>query len=193
MIDTVRNRHSKFAIVLGNAPFTPSRKNPLDWQTRYAMVQENYPGTVVLSIHDQRDDVKWSQHLDAVIRSVFPHEKVVLYGGRDSFISHYAGKYPTVAMEGNASESGTEARQRAFHEIRESEDFRRGVCYATANQYNKVVPTVDVAIVRPTDGFLLLGRKANETKFRFIGGFTEESLESAVRREVMEETNFPSI
>lgn len=189
LIDTVRTSHSKFAVILGNAQFTPSRKNPLDWQTRHAMIQENYPGTIVLSIYDQRDDRKWSQQLDTVIRSVFPHEDVVLYGGRDSFISHYFGKYTTISMEGNASESGTEARKRAFHEVRETEDFRRGVCYATANQYNKVVPTVDVAIVRPSDGFLLLGRKPNETSFRFIGGFVEESLELAGRREVMEETN----
>lgn len=188
LIDTVRKQHSKFAIVLGMAPFTPSRKNPLDFSTRHAMIQENYPGTIVLAAYDHSSDEKWSKHLDTVIRATFVHEKVVLYGGRDSFIEKYTGKYPTVELEGNISESGTEARLRAFHEIKSTEDFRRGVCYATANQYNKIVPTVDAAIVRPSDGFLLLGRKANEVKFRFIGGFAEESLEQAIRREIREET-----
>lgn len=203
LIETVRARHKKFAIVLGIARVIPSRNNPLDFTTRHVMIQEAYPGTEVLSIFDTPHDTSWSNSLDNILRLLHPHEKIVLYGGRDSFIDHYFGKFSTVELASNVSESGTQARQEAFHEIRDTEDFRRGICYATANQYRKSVPTVDVAVERsrPDCGpkncttliEVLLAHKNEdgEGKWRFIGGHIDvgkESAEQAGRREVTEES-----
>lgn len=56
--------------------------------------------------------------------------------------------------------------------------------------YPTVFPTVDVIIRK--DGKLLLGRKATQKKFRFVGGFADPALdnsyEDAARREAKEET-----
>jgi bifunctional NMN adenylyltransferase/nudix hydrolase len=205
LIESVKARHNKFVIVLGVALVIPSRANPLDFITRYAMIQEAYPGTEVLGLMDQRLDENWSKELDGLLRKLHPHEKIVLYGGRDSFISHYSGKFPTVELAPNISESGTEARKEAFHSVHESEDFRRGVCYATANQYHKSVPTVDIAIEKlevstnKTNGVsinilhVLLAHKNEDGpgKWRFIGGHInvgKETAEQAARREGYEES-----
>ena len=58
-------------------------------------------------------------------------------------------------------------------------------------RYPTVFPTVDVVIER--DGKLLLGRKASQQKFRFVGGFADPALdnsyEDAAKREAKEETS----
>src|ERR1044071_6752407 len=57
--------------------------------------------------------------------------------------------------------------------------------------YPTVFPTVDVVIRK--DGKLLLGRKAKQDKFRFLGGFADPALdnsyEDAAKREANEESN----
>ncbi len=57
-------------------------------------------------------------------------------------------------------------------------------------RYPTVFATVDVVIER--DGKLLLGRKAHQEKFRFVGGFADPALdtsyEDSAKREAKEET-----
>lgn len=57
-------------------------------------------------------------------------------------------------------------------------------------RYPTVFATVDVVIER--EGKLLLGRKAHQEKFRFVGGFADPALdnsyEDAAKREAKEET-----
>ncbi len=58
------------------------------------------------------------------------------------------------------------------------------------NRYPTVFATVDVVIRKGNQ--LLLGRKPHQTKFRFVGGFTDPALdnsyEDAAKREAKEET-----
>ena len=190
LIETVRARHQKFLIILGTSPVTPSTKNPMDFATRWSMIQETYPGALILALSDNRSDDLWSQKVDTEIRSFFPHEKVVLYGARDSFIKHYTGKFNTVELEAFGDFASTKARQEAFHHIKSTEDFRRGVCYAAANQYRKNVLCVDVAVINHDKQQLLLGRKKEDGGlWRFFGGHVNvgETGEAAARREVQEE------
>ena len=189
LIETVRSRHAKFAIVLGVARVIPTKTNPLDFATRQRMIQEAYPGTEVLALADTRLDSDWSVSLDQLLRSYHPHEKIVLYGGRDSFAQHYGGRFATVSLEAAVGESGTQARQAAFHRVQDGEGFRSGICYAVANRYPIKNPTVDVAVER--DGQVLLAHKDEdgEGQWRFIGGHIDgtESAKTAARREVSEE------
>jgi len=57
--------------------------------------------------------------------------------------------------------------------------------------YPTVFPTVDIVIKK--DGKLLLGRKAKQEKFRFLGGFADPALdnsyEEAAMREAKEESD----
>jgi bifunctional NMN adenylyltransferase/nudix hydrolase len=190
LIETVRSRHPKFAIVLGVARVIPTKTNPLDVATRAQMIQEIYPGVEVISKLDERSDVAWSQNLDRALRSIHPYEKIVLYGGRDSFITRYSGQFPTVQLDEVLNVSGSQARQAAFHKILPTADFRSGICYAQANQWPRINPTVDVAIER--GGQVLLAHKTEDgdNQWRFVGGFIDakETAEQAARREAAEET-----
>lgn len=190
LIDTVKARHPKFVVVLGVARVIPTKSNPLDFATRQQMIQEAYPGAEVLSKCDERQDSVWSQNLDRLLRANHPYEKIVLYGSRDSFIGRYSGQFATVELDEVINQNGSQARQAAFHTIRNTEDFRAGVCYAQANQYPRKNPTVDVAVER--GGEVLLARKAEDgvNQWRFIGGFIDagETAVQAGRREVLEET-----
>lgn len=193
LIEFVRSRHPKFLIVLGVAPHTPSRLNPLDFATRSAMIQKEFPGTIVLPLYDENSDIVWSEKLDQLLKSIMPRERFALYGGRDSFIIHYKGTCASVGLTGEHQTSGTEIREAAFQNVLASGDFRSGVCYSVANQWPRVNPTVDIALLR--DDGVFLGRKPNESLYRFIGGFVNggESLEEAAIRETIEEAGINAV
>jgi len=87
--------------------------------------------------------------------------------------------------------SATDVRNDISNEIRASKEFRAGVIYGVYNTFPTVYATIDVAILNQYDEMVLLGRKKDETKFRFIGGFVDvedESLIYTVKREGREET-----
>jgi bifunctional NMN adenylyltransferase/nudix hydrolase len=189
LIESVMSRHKRIVIFLGVSPALVTRNNPLDFVTRKAMLLERFPTASVLSIPDMPSDSDWSHELDKRIREACPVGSVLLYGGRDNFISYYSGHFHTADLGQFGSFSGTELRKEVSREVRTTSDFRAGVIFAAYNQYPKVFATVDVAIIR--DNEVLLGRKPNQQKFRFIGGFsdpTDENYESAALREAEEET-----
>lgn len=189
IIDQVVELHKKVIVMLGTTSVLVTKRNPLDFVARKEMILQEYPTVTVLSIPDVPSDTEWSKMLDDRIREVFPIGEVVLYGSRDSFIQYYSGVFQTKELTPHIFISGTEVRTEVSKEVKKSEDFRAGVIYAAYNQYKKVHPTIDVAIFK--NNRILLGKKANSTKYRFIGGFVDtqdESYEDAVMREAYEET-----
>ena len=73
-------------------------------------------------------------------------------------------------------------------EVKDSTDFRAGVIYQAYNQYPKVHPCVDIAIME--NDKVLLARRPYEDAWRFIGGFakpTDTSYEHTARRKVSED------
>lgn len=190
LIDMVCSNHKKVIIFLGVSEIPNTRSNPLDFATRKIMIQEQYPDVIILPQKDQRSNEKWSQSLDAEIKVPFGDRTALLYGSRDSFIPYYSGKYPVTELVTDVFYSGTEARNKVSREILSTNDFRCGVIHATYAQRPVTYPTVDVVAVNDK-GQLLLAKKPNEDKYRFIGGFvdrTDISWEHAARREFGEET-----
>jgi bifunctional NMN adenylyltransferase/nudix hydrolase len=161
------------------------------------MINAHYPELPIMPLMDHPDDHEWSKELDRRIREVFPVGTVTLYGGRDSFIPFYSGQFPCQEVEPSAyvAASGTLERRNASLEVRSSADWRAGVVYAAYNRYPQVFPTVDVAVTRETENGnleILLAKKPGEKGYRLIGGFvspSDSSLETAARREVLEETH----
>ena len=189
LINSVKTKHNKVLIMLGIAAPLVTKRNPLDFATRKQMIMEIFPDIIVAGIPDVKSDYLWSNTLDKRIKELFPIGKIMLYGSRDSFIDTYTGQFPTTELDSEILISGTEIRKNVSHEVRNSIDFRIGIIYAAFNQYDKVFPTVDVAIIK--DNKLLLGKKLNEKGYRFIGGFvdpSDNSFEDAAKREVFEET-----
>jgi bifunctional NMN adenylyltransferase/nudix hydrolase len=195
LIEFVKSRHPKVIILLGCSRVPGTRKYPLDYNARRLMIQEKYPDIIVLPIMNQREDETWSDVLDDTVGPMLtPGQKATLYGGRDSFIPHYSGRFPVVEVEeptSIAGVSGTVVRQRLANTVQANAGFRAGAIWQAYNRFPLVISTVDIAIVDFAKNRLLLAQKPNETKWRLIGGFADvgsETDEEDAKRETMEET-----
>jgi bifunctional NMN adenylyltransferase/nudix hydrolase len=156
------------------------------------MIQHHYPDIVILALPDFGDDRRWSSELDKRVKEVYPIGDILLYGGRDSFIPYYkkgGGQFDCEELnEYGTFVSGTEVRKMVSEEVKDSTDFRAGVIYQSYNQYPKVHPCVDVAII--DNDKVLLAKRPYEDGWRFIGGFakpTDTSYEHTARRKVGED------
>lgn len=201
LLDLVSSRHDKILIVVGCAMWTGTPENPLDFPARMTMLKTRYPNAVVLPISDTMSDLIWSQKLDNLIREAFPFGGVQLYGGRDSFINHYHGKFDTMELDGiTDAVSGTRVREEVARRILQTEEERRGAIYNAQNQYKKVYPCADMVVWIPSPGAnnlptkqckVLLGRKKGDTGWRTPGGhvdYEDETYEQTAIREAREET-----
>lgn len=192
LIETVITNHTQSVLFIGVAPAMGTKRNPLDFMTRYIMLKNLYPGLLILPLNDNPIDEDWSHDLDKAINTLCPFGKATIYGGKDSFIPYYHGKHSTVEVDEHQCASGTELRHKASKHIINSFDFRRGVIYSAHNQYPKAIAAVDVAVVNTKMDLVLMGKKIGEDKFRFPGGFVDmddHSYELAAIRELSEETN----
>ena len=192
LIDFVLSKHDRVIIFLGLSPIKCSANNPLDFEARKQMISKEYPDITILYIKDTSSDYVWSDRLDEMIGDITgPNQDAVLYGSRDSFIKHYFGKYGTVEYRQHVFISGTEIRKKISSKVKASSDFRKGVIWATENQWSEPKPTVDVALLDDDNSHILLGKKKDENGYRFIGGFVAagNTWEETAIREVKEETN----
>lgn len=192
LVNHVLDRHKKVIVMLGVSPAIGTQRNPLDFLTRKLMLEETFGHQIsaIIPIHDQKSNEVWSKQVDTKIREIVPMGSVVIYGSRDSFISSYSGGFDTLELKPNSYVSATSIRNDTSKEVVKSSDFRAGVIYSVFNNYPTTYPTVDVAILNE-NGEVLLGRKPNETEWRFIGGFvdpSDQTLEAAAKREAAEET-----
>lgn len=195
VLDYVVERHDKVILFLGVPGHQQATmENPLDSQAREQMIREEYPEIIVRYIKDEQSDEYWSKKLDGQIKDhITPNQTVMLYGSRDSFISHYQGRFPTQELEAEHKVSGTEIRARIKrHSTKGTVEFREGAVWATYARFPTTYTTVDVAVFDEDFSHILLGRKPHESAWRLPGGFAEptsESFEQDARREVQEETN----
>jgi bifunctional NMN adenylyltransferase/nudix hydrolase len=196
LFDYVCSKHEKVICYLGLAPIMGTIKNPLDFNQRSKMINEDYPNVQCFYIKDTRDDALWCANLDNMISDVkMPSQTPLLYGSRDSFISAYkegGGKFDVEELESDSFISATQVRRDASRSIVSNYFVRLGMVLGSLFKYPTAFCTVDVAIMDNKRSRILLGRKPNEDKYRFIGGFSDPntlSLEDDCKREVMEETH----
>lgn len=190
LMDDVCKNHKKVILFLGIPPVYRPESDPLDFATRKIMLQNDYQNIVILPLKDNRDDHKWSKNMDEQISLTFNGGKALLYGSRDSFIPHYHGVHQTVELITDTFYSGTQVRKELTREVLGSDDFRAGVIYGKADRYPTSYNTVDVACLNGNNQ-ILLGKKPDENKWRFIGGYedpTDCCKEQAAKREFGEET-----
>jgi bifunctional NMN adenylyltransferase/nudix hydrolase len=198
LIDTVLANHAKVMIFLGLSQVRGSINDPLDFQPRKQMLLEayphdKYPNLTIGYVKDNRSDEDWSKKLDAQIGDLLaPNDTVVLYGSRDSFLTHYKGRFATKELQATRFVSGTELRAKIAAAPQSNPQFRAGAIWLTAQRYPTVYSTVDVVVFDPEERRVLLARKPLEDKYRFVGGFADpkndNSFEEAALRELAEET-----
>lgn len=192
VIDNVADAHKQLLIVVGVSPTLGTKKNPLSYTARMEMLQSTYPKAIITHLMDVGSDEIWSKNLDILIRSICPLGSVCLYGGRDSFIKSYKGAYPTFEIGVTDKTQGVEIREEIGKQTINSNDFRAGIIYHSQNQYPKVYPCVDIAILKKESKQwrVLMGKRKGNDKWRFPGGFVDPSdlsFEDAARRELIEE------
>ena len=199
LIRTVIQTHPRVLILLGISPVRGSITDPLDFQTRKQMLLDSfppseYPNLDVAYVKDQHSDELWSASVDSVISNfALPTESVVLYGSRDSFLPHYHGKHPTLELVSERVVSASEIRGKIAQAPQNHPMFRMGAIWATFQRFPTVYSTVDVIpyrLEKEKAVSILLGKKAGEKKYRFIGGFVDvedSSIEHAAGRELREE------
>ena len=197
----VKARHDGVIVFVGSHPAGLTKDHPLNFEVRKRMIEAKFPDFIVRELRDTRDDATWSKQLDAAISTVIDGPvEFVLYGGRDSFVPHYHGKYKpvelTLSLE-SQKVSGTAIREKFATTVLESSDFRAGMIYAAAQLWPVLLPTVDIAIFTTDYKQILLGRKDSDPvgKYRFIGGHAEKktpTYEADAKKEVFEETTLDS-
>lgn len=190
LIHSVLEQHEKVLLFLGTTPAIGTRRNPLDFITRKAMIEEAFPNiTMIMPLPDQKEDGVWSRSIDNKIIEVFGAKKATIYGSRDSFIPYYEGRNATCELEPESYVSATDIREKVSKNTRKSADFRAGIIYSIYSQYPFVFSTIDVVIIKGDE--ILLARKPGETGWRFVGGFVDvgdDTELTTVKREAREET-----
>jgi bifunctional NMN adenylyltransferase/nudix hydrolase len=161
----------------------------MDYATREKMLRDAYPDLTMLPIMDQASDQVWSNSVDSTIRTVFPIGSVCIYGGRDSFLPYYTGVLDTSEFPPTDYRPGTDIREEVGNYVPQTPNGRRGIIYSTQNQFRRAFVCIDCVITNGEMGIVAGSRPSEEGKIRLPGGFLDpgESLEAAVRREVMEE------
>lgn len=201
LIRTVMERHTKVIVILGVSATGVTRKNPLDFQARCQMLLEEFPDLIIVPLRDMPCDSQWSAQLDSLVGQLTtPTQSVVMYGSRDSFLSHYSGRYPKLELLQSTYVSGSDVRDKiAAGSTFNSPAFRAGAIWAASCRFPTCYVAVDIAIFDHDQGKtrakLLLARKPTDPKdqYRFIGGFLDPnkgaSLENNAAREVAEEAS----
>jgi bifunctional NMN adenylyltransferase/nudix hydrolase len=191
LINSVTQKHDRVLIFLGNSIIRNTTSNPLDYRARRAMIADKFPNVEIHYINDHPSDPVWSKNLDKLINEqLLPLQTVTLYGSRDSFLKSYSGKYNVCELEATTFISGTEVRRRVSNNYPPTSDYRAGMIAATAYRYPTAFQCVDIAVVNDKKE-VLVARKPDEKKWRFIGGFSDPrspSLEADAKREVSEES-----
>lgn len=194
LINTVKDNHKQIIIVIGVSPTLGTKSNPLGFTARMRMIQHEFPNAIVSHIMDRPSDEDWSSELDHLIQALCPIGSVCLYGGRDSFVKFYHGIYDTFEMAIINQGQGTLIRDDIGKKVLDTTDFRMGIIHSCQNQYPKVFPTVDIAIMKD-DGRIksvLMGMRKDNGLYRFVGGFADPkdvNYEQTAQRETIEEVD----
>lgn len=125
VINNVVANHPRVFIFIGQSPLKCTKNDPLDFNTRRAMLEEHFPEIEVHRIDDTHDNERWSRELDRQIGLLAgPDQKVTLYGSRDSFIKSYSGRFETVELKPTKYISATEIRKSIGIRSKKSRQFR---------------------------------------------------------------------
>jgi bifunctional NMN adenylyltransferase/nudix hydrolase len=207
LLSYANSRCDQLLIFIGVADQKYTDCDPLPFAERRHMLHEHFPQSIIMPILDHPDDRVWSANLDLVISSY--EADSVIYAGSNEFKAHYTGTTSVVTVNcGTFGTSGTLRRA----EIKNmnpsgSIEFRRGMIFATQNQFPRVIPCVDIlpfALQDPSkplkgdesrceylsEPHVIVGRKSHDGDYvRLIGGHVDpgENLDDAAVRELHEE------
>lgn len=190
LLDLAVSRHRRVFVFLGVSPLKATMHDPFDFKIRFDMISSAYPTVEIHKIDDVGDVERWSKSLDGHIAQLAgPTQSIILYGSRDCF--PYSGRFERDIILPTHEVSATIIRRQTGIVSVNSEDFRKGVIWATQNRWPICYPTVDIAVLDFKNNRLLCGKKRGDAFWRFPGGFADvnsDSYEEDALRELREET-----
>lgn len=88
----------KPVVVMGLSPLRCTASNPLDYESRIAVVEAEYPGKFNFRyIKDQNSDKVWSENFDKLVKETLATSgrslDVKVLGSKDGFYNHYVGEF----------------------------------------------------------------------------------------------------
>jgi bifunctional NMN adenylyltransferase/nudix hydrolase len=183
----------------------PSDDDPLSAELRARLLKLDIFAknkVTIQTIKGRSNDKVWSENVDILIDNM-EYDEATLLGAADSFIPYYTGRYKTIEIETfKTAISGTLIRENIGKSLpavdNELKPFARGIIWSQENRYPVNVPVVDIMVFKnKNENEILLGRKANETTWRFPGGYVDindKSFEYAAARELSEEVGiYPGV
>ena len=218
LIQTVSDECDSVLICIGVSSVRNTRKEPLPFLARKSMIEQYCALRFVEMVFDARPiaipsvaPIKdlgnvnaWCKQLDQIIDEYVDingksYESIKIYGGRDSVVTYYNGKYESKTIPEILNSSATNEREKlTFIDDSKSLDgfrspeFRSGMIFASQWRYPTGFPTADAACFN-RDNEILLCRKPNRTQFQLPGGFfdpmLDKTLENTALRELSEECN----
>lgn len=141
----------------------------------------------VSSLEDTKSSIEWSENLDSLIKIIEDTNnfEVVLYGGRDSFISEYVGGFKTVQLNFSDLEhvSATSIREKLKSSSGYSPEFIHGIVW---NHYNsdKVYPHILALKLKVAEKILFVKGKTEtlySLPFDYLTGTIEGSVYSLLK------------
>lgn len=178
----------KVIVFVGKA-VVRSEANPLPSVLVEHSVRSNQGSSVEVHIlRDLKYDNIWESELYSRVSELTdPDDEIVYYGSRDSFLDSLTDTTKThMLVDSDGEISATDLRNKIGYEF--TRDFKAGYIKAVQDEFKAHYAVVDGIITDGKD--ILLGRK--ESGWVIIGGFADScdsDLESAIQREVLEETN----
>lgn len=125
ILDFALRKNHHLIVVLGVKRGKPNDRNPLDFLIRKEMILQSYPKAIIKPLYDFHSNLEWSRRLDSLLPPLTKYSEVILYGGRDSFIKHYSGRYKCEIIPSIPSISGSEIRENI--KINNNRDYRCGL------------------------------------------------------------------
>lgn len=196
LLNKARNKCDHVLILLGCSDLDgKTAENPLLFLQRKAAVERAAANInllascyTVMPLRGSKSNKEWTQRVDDMIYTLWPDAEATIWVGRDSVVpACYMGRANIELLEETKSISGTETRKLLRPST--NEDFLRGQAFALQFQFPHAYQCVDVGVIK--NGSVLLIQRGDTGSWCLPGGFvdpTDANLESAARRELLEET-----
>jgi len=140
IIDKAIEHAHKTLVCVGVSDYMGTERNPLDYPTIERMIKAKYPDVIVMPLPDKHNDEEWTKALNEMIALLFPNDTATIYCGRinseESVQGGYKGPHRLQTYDKYLQLSATDLRSKIT--VCSSEDFRRGVIYATKQLSNKI-------------------------------------------------------
>ncbi len=169
LINTVRSRHRRTLIVLGEHGGQRTDHDPLTFEERAEMISETYGDVMVKRLRDHPySNDRWSVWLDELVDA----RKAVMYGSRGGFLESYSGAHTKRYLQPFDESSGTATRNALTYSA--SMRGREAIILTQTKRHPIAYSTNDVVIVDDRQERVLLGTKHwYDGMWSFLGGFLD--------------------